>query len=331
MNLLNLPRQKSSNKLSRLLILSLLGSFLLHLLVISILTLLQQPKEIEFKQQPTIVKLVELPLKTKKTQSQQPNEFEIDQQPITLAPKKTLESFRKADLDQQVEKEQAPEADDVRDQTTKQIIPPAPSHPKRPRQKRVIRQQPETQTPQRTQAKQLTEAAKKMQPVRTPQTELAQPSPAVPQLILPDILRPDFNTLDQIARGNRANNNRRKKRTDIEIGDTVWLNLQHNLLVSFFRRFHDQIELVWNYPAQALSHGIEGTLELLIIVDRDGELLDVLPTHSSGSDLLDFEAIQAVYRAAPFGALTRHYPHEKLKIRAYFSYHIDGSYIYGRQ
>ncbi|MDA3904019.1 MAG: TonB C-terminal domain-containing protein, partial [Desulfuromusa sp.] len=67
-----------------------------------------------------------------------------------------------------------------------------------------------------------------------------------------------------------------------------------------------------------------------IIVNQKGELIDVIPMHTSGSDLLDFEAIQAVYRAAPFGPLTKHYPHEKLKIRAYFSYRISGQYIYGR-
>jgi len=69
---------------------------------------------------------------------------------------------------------------------------------------------------------------------------------------------------------------------------------------------------------------------LLIIVDQKGELIDVDLMQSSGSGLLDFEALQAVYRAAPFGPLTKHYPHEKLNIRAYFSYRISGQYIYGR-
>ena len=77
--------------------------------------------------------------------------------------------------------------------------------------------------------------------------------------------------------------------------------------------------------------GVEGTLELLITVDKQGELLDVDLRRSSGSDILDFEAIQAVYRAAPFGPLTKHYPHEKLHIRANFRYSIVGKYIYGNQ
>lgn len=157
----------------------------------------------------------------------------------------------------------------------------------------------------------------------------ASPEPA-PELS-PEELWPDPGTLARIAGGGtNSDRNRTKEREDVEIGDTVWLNLQHNLLVSFFRRFHDRVERVWNYPREAAENGIEGTLEMLIIVDREGELVDVYPTRSSGSDILDFEAIQAVYRAAPFGPLTRHYPHEQLKIRANFRYSIIGRAIYGR-
>jgi protein TonB len=102
------------------------------------------------------------------------------------------------------------------------------------------------------------------------------------------------------------------------------------MLVSFFRRFHDQVELVWNYPAVAARNGIEGILELLIIVDRKGELIDVDLLHSSGSDILDYEAIQAIYRAAPFGPLTKHYPHPQLKMHVYFRYTLGGKSIYGQ-
>ena len=144
---------------------------------------------------------------------------------------------------------------------------------------------------------------------------------------------PDAGALARIAGGSNGTGSERdriKERDNVEIGDTIWLDLQHNLLVSFFRRFHDRVERVWNYPREAAENGIEGTLEMLIIVNREGELVDVYPTRSSGSDILDFEAIQAVYRAAPFGPLTRHYPHDQLKIRAHFRYSIIGRAIYGR-
>ena len=102
------------------------------------------------------------------------------------------------------------------------------------------------------------------------------------------------------------------------------------MLISFFRRFRNQIEGVWNYPSEAVQHGIEGILLLKITVARNGELLDVDLLRSSGSDILDYEAIQAIYRAAPFGPLPKYYPHPDLKINAHFRYQITGKYIYGR-
>ncbi len=166
-----------------------------------------------------------------------------------------------------------------------------------------------------------------MAPSAPPQ--ISQP-PTPPPILTREQLLPDTRTLSQIASGSAADRNRVKQRDDVEVGDTIWLNLQHDLLVSFFRRFSDQVERVWNYPAEAAVKGIEGTLELLIIVNRQGELIDVDLRQTSGSDILDYEAIQSVYRAAPFGPLTKHYPHEQLKIRAHFRYMITGRYIYGR-
>lgn len=324
MNPVNSTRQKPANDRPRLLILSLLLSLGLHLLVVLPL-LQQQVKPQLWQQQTTIVQLVELPAKTKKLQQEKPAEFEIDQQPIRPQPETPVESFRKADQDQKVDQEQAPKGEDVRDQTTKPPMAMLPPKQQKPQDKSVQKQQQKTSRP--VKEKTFTTAAEKPSPPITAQPE--QPKD-LPPLLSPEQLRPDFNTLDQIARGSQGSRNRVKERKNVEIGDTVWLNLQHNLLVSFFRRFHDQIEMVWNYPTKAAVKGIEGTLELLIIVNSKGELIDVDLLQTSGSDLLDFEAIQAVYRAAPFGPLTKHYPHEKLKIRAYFSYQLSGRYIYGR-
>ena len=330
MNLLHSSRTKPPNSdRTRLLIFSLLLSFGLHLLVIILLPLLPQQDKEQAWQQPTIVHLVDKPLRTKEQPPEKHREFEIDQQPLTPQPKVPVESFRKAERDQKVDREQAPKGEDVRDQTTKPAITVRPKKqqqktPNRAKQKQL--QKPEIKSTPAAKDKIFKKIEKKTAPVIV---QPAQPESSPPPLSL-EQLRPDSSTLDQITNGSQADRNRSKERKDIEIGDTVWLNLQHNLLVSFFRRFHDQIELVWNYPTKAAMNGIEGTLELLIVVNKKGELIDVDLIQGSGSDLLDFEAIQAVYRAAPFGPLTKHYPHEELKIRAHFRYQISGRYIYGR-
>ena len=333
MNLLSSNKQKRPSRKNQLLILSLLLSFGLHLLIFLFLTSLpEQSKEQPWQQQTTIVRLVEKPPTVKKPQETKRQEFEIDQHPLTPEPKVPVESFRKAEREQKVEREQAPVGDDVRDQINKPATPAHPQKKRRVTPNKSEQMQRQKISPAPTPKKIVKKMEKKPASIIVQPAQPAQPAPqkAIPPPLSMEQLRPDSQTLDQIASGSPADQNRRKERKDVEIGDTVWLDLQNNLLVSFFRRFHDQIELVWNYPTKAARNGIEGTLELLIIVNKKGELLDVDLIQTSGSDLLDFEAIQAVYRAAPFGPLTKYYPHEKLKIHAHFRYQISGRYIYGR-
>ena len=331
MNFLHSPKPKLSKEQTRLLILCLLFSLALHVAVVLLLPLLQQQEKSQlWQQQPTIVQLVDLPKKTIKSPVDKPREFEIDPLPAKAQPEIPVESFRQADRNQKVNQEQAPKGDDVRDQTTLKTTPALPPRQIQKPQNQTIQQLPQKIEQEKAQPVKNKPNRKKV--TTTAPTISVQPRQTLPPQtqLSPEQLRPNASTLDRIARGSQADRNRTKERKDVEIGDTVWLNLQDNLLVSFFRRFHDQIELVWNYPTKAAEQGIEGTLELMIIVNKKGELLDVDLMKSSGSDLLDFEAIQAVYRAAPFGPLTKHYPHEKLKIRAYFSYQFSGKIIYGR-
>ena len=338
----------------RALIIGLLISLLLHLLVVLFFFLFPQQEQLEPKrQEPTIVRLIDLPAEIEEPQPEEKSTFEIDQQPVTPPPTTPVESTRKAERDQKVDREQAPEADDVRDQTTQ---PPEPKLPPQQLQKpeekpisppkeekikpqpKTPEQKPETVSPpqekplpvdkgeqkkrQKTDQK-ITQPIKE-QPVTAPTTVPAeQQILTVPPLTL-DQLLPNSNTLEQIARGSLSNRNRRKERENVAIGDEVWLNLEQHFLASFFRRLHDKIDLVWNYPPQARRDRSQGTLELLIIVDKKGELVDVDLVRTSGSDILDSAAIQAIYRASPFGPLPKRYPHDLLKIHANFRYRLGG-------
>ncbi len=321
-------RKNPTETFPRLLLIGILLSLALHILVIVLLPLIPQDKK-TIQQQPTMVQLVDKPKTIKKNQQEKPPKFELDQPPAQTPPTSPVESNRKADQDQRVEREQAPKGDDVRDQRAKPTPPSPPAPPKKPQPQAPspVQKKP----PQKAVKKKIEPPKKsgKKKSMKPPEKEQIPQVEVAPQQPPPDLFNLSPKTLDSINRGTLGQRNRTKQRDDVEIGDTVWLNLQNNLLVSFFRRFHDQIEMVWNYPTRAAQAGIEGTLQLLIVVNRKGELLDVDVIHTSGSDLLDYEAIQAVYRAAPFGPLSKHYPHDKLKIRANFSYHLGGRYIYG--
>jgi protein TonB len=273
------------------------------------------------EQRPTFVRLVEPPSVPQVPQSKQTQSYEIDQQP----PKEEqpeVQSQRKADFNQSVVKETAPKGEDARDQVkTEQPGQPIIATP----QQQKTAQKPLESTQQKKEAitkeKAVKQTSKTDPAILTPTDNQDQTKTATarPPLTL-DQLRPSTEALQQIAQGSSGVN--RTKERDVAIGDTVNLNLQQSFLASFFRRFHDQIEMVWHYPTEAIRNQEQGTLQLEIIVDKEGNLIDVIPLKSSGSDRLDFEAIQAVYRGAPFGPLSKHYPHEQLKIRAQFSYRL---------
>lgn len=369
---IDITRSQLPHERPKLLIASITLSLALHLAVVLILPLFvdqEQPPLSDRKT--TVVRLVEPEKKPEvlkpeqEPESPQESLYEIDQQPLLPIPSEPVESRRKADQDQSVPQEMAPDGRDDRDQVrlpapapVPQPAQPKPSQPaapekkpakqsdsvkpEKPVEKTIPRQQLKPTVNNQTAEKKAQRATiKEQKEIQTRPLEPSVPTTAQPQhpppappvlLLTPDQLMPDRQSLDRLLSAKYGARDKIKQRDDIEIGDTIWLNLQHDLLVSFFRRFHNQVEQVWNYPVEAAEQGIGGTLLLKIIVDRQGELIDVDRVKSSGSDLLDFEAIQAIYRAAPFGPLTKHYPHEQLKIMAHFQYiNNAGKYIYGER
>jgi len=106
-------------------------------------------------------------------------------------------------------------------------------------------------------------------------------------------------------------------------GDTVWLDTEQDLLISFMRRFRDNIYGVWNYPAPAAERGQEGTCLLRITVNRRGDVENVELIESSGSPLLDNEAMRAVRLGATYGPLPQSYPNQLLHIMAFFQYNLN--------
>lgn len=308
-----------------LLAICLLVSILLHLAIIAVLHNRKLSNDTLIAQQkPTIVSLVDRPKQIK------PKQYELDQHPVKPAPEPPPESTRLAEQNQRVEKETAPKGDDSRDQTMVplQSKPPqtAAAEPKTNRISRPQSQQSKAVKPieqeKRPTEKAIRQAAEEQQADAAEQ----QPLPSLDQLT-----QLSKYTVGRILKTEQARQERIKERADLETGDTVWLNLERGLLISFFRRFRNQIEGVWNYPREAVEKGMQGTLLLKITVNHDGELIDVDLLNSSGSDILDYEAIQAVYRAAPFGPLGKHYTYPDLKIMAHFRYQISGKYIYGKR
>jgi periplasmic protein TonB len=80
----------------------------------------------------------------------------------------------------------------------------------------------------------------------------------------------------------------------------VSLNTRDPIYVSYFNKIKQSIELQWEYPELALRYGLQGRLALEFTIASTGQLDRLRIIRSSGSQVLDGEALRAIKAAAPF-------------------------------
>lgn len=80
----------------------------------------------------------------------------------------------------------------------------------------------------------------------------------------------------------------------------VNLNTRDPVYASYFTRIKQLIDSQWEYPELALRYGLQGRLTLQFIISGNGRLEQLRLIRSSGSQLLDDEALRAIKAASPF-------------------------------
>jgi protein TonB len=103
------------------------------------------------------------------------------------------------------------------------------------------------------------------------------------------------------------------------------LNAPEVQYISYFASIKRKIELVWQYPYEAAVAGIQGELTLDFVIARSGALNSIELVRSSGSKILDDEAIRSIRVAAPFDPIPAQYKIPSLQIRGRFVYVHGGA------
>ena len=80
----------------------------------------------------------------------------------------------------------------------------------------------------------------------------------------------------------------------------ISLDTKDPIYLSYFNRIKQAIEQNWEYPELALRYGLQGRLSLEFSIGLNGHLEQLRIMRSSGSQLLDDEALRAIRTAAPF-------------------------------
>jgi len=102
--------------------------------------------------------------------------------------------------------------------------------------------------------------------------------------------------------------------------ETVSLDSQELKYASYFLRIKKQIELVWTYPEEAATNGLQGQILLQFMLEQSGKLIDISLIQSSGHEILDRAALEAVKTASPYNAFPEKIRKKKLRIIASFKY-----------
>ena len=100
----------------------------------------------------------------------------------------------------------------------------------------------------------------------------------------------------------------------------VGLNTTDPQYVTYFGSIKRSIELVWQYPELALRYGLQGKLLLQFAIRNNGELESAVVVRSSGSHVLDEEAVRAVRAAAPFKPIPPWIGKNRIEVVASFEY-----------
>lgn len=101
----------------------------------------------------------------------------------------------------------------------------------------------------------------------------------------------------------------------------VRLNTNDPIYVSYFTKIKQLIEANWEYPELALRYGLQGKLSLEFTIGPHGQLERARVIRSSGSQLLDDEALRAIKAAAPFPPIPPWVKPNPLSILAAMEYH----------
>jgi protein TonB len=104
-------------------------------------------------------------------------------------------------------------------------------------------------------------------------------------------------------------------------GAPISLNSKDPVYVTYFTKIKQLIESQWEYPELALRYGLQGTLSLEFTIGSNGRLERLRLVRSSGSQLLDEEALRAIKAAAPFPPIPPWIKPNPLSVSAAMEYH----------
>ena len=139
-----------------------------------------------------------------------------------------------------------------------------------------------------------------------------------------ELFRPPLDDLDMDATGKTEIGGPSQEEEDApEVDeDTISLDTKDTKYVSYAAVLKGRIASHWRYPKQARQQLLEGHMQVVFSINRDGSIIRTEVIATTGYDVLDNEAIRAIMEAAPFPSFPSHITVARLNVRANFDYRL---------
>jgi TonB family protein len=125
-----------------------------------------------------------------------------------------------------------------------------------------------------------------------------------------DVKKPTINKAEKVINANSG----REEKVDLNTSDVKY--------ASYLDKIRKRLLQIWKYPQKAYEKNEEGIAVVKMSIDASGKLSETNLISSSGSILLDEDALGVVRAAAPFEPLPLDYNISRLHIVASFRYKL---------
>ncbi len=130
-----------------------------------------------------------------------------------------------------------------------------------------------------------------------------------------------------LKRGFLAGKSKQYEYKNVKREATISIGTQSIKYASYMEHIKNKIQNVWVYPQEAIQTDQQGQLLILFSIDKNGNLVRLKLIRSSGYSLLDKAALQAVRDASPFPPLPKRFNLDVLNIYATFEYTLGLYFI----
>ncbi|MGD9157395.1 MAG: TonB family protein [Desulfobacteraceae bacterium] len=104
--------------------------------------------------------------------------------------------------------------------------------------------------------------------------------------------------------------------------ETISLDTKDKRYISYTRLLQKRLSSYWGYPKKAKEQLMEGKSHVLFSLSRDGQLIAVSITGSSGHEILDREGVDTIIRSVPFPPFPDSITVRRLNINVSFEYRL---------